>query len=128
MKESTIQQQICEYLSIHGIFFFAIQNENLMMMIKMFKVPERAGYALVSHSKKMGMVPGMPDLCVLLDTKSGHEEKIIFFEIKNENGTVSDRQRTIHNALYERGYDVYTARSISDVEKVLKKYEWRAYP
>lgn len=124
MKESTIQQQICEYLSIHGIFFFAIQNENLMMMIKMFKVPERAGYALVSHSKKMGMVPGMPDLCVIL---KGHAQPV-FMEVKNESGKTSKQQIMIHSILFKLGFVVHVVRSIEDVEKVLKKYEWRAYP
>jgi hypothetical protein len=124
MKESTIQQQICEYLSIHGIFFFAIQNENLMMMIKMFKVPERAGYALVSHSKKMGMVPGMPDLCIILEGNY----KPVFMEVKNENGEVSKQQKIIHAALFNLGFFVHIVRSVEDVENVLKKYEWRAYP
>jgi len=125
MKESTIQQQICEYLSVHGIFFFAIQNENLMMMIKMFKVPERQGSALVSHAKKMGMVPGMPDLCMLLP----HEPRPIFLEVKNETGKVSAQQNIIHNAIFNIGMNcVHIVRSVEDVEKVLKKYEWRAYP
>jgi len=124
MKESTIQQQICEYLSIRGVFFFAIQNENLMMMIKMFKVPDRTGYALISHAKKMGMVPGMPDLCVLLP----HEPRPIFLEVKNETGKVSAQQLRIGVSLGRVGNHVHVVRSVEDVEKVLKKYEWRAYP
>lgn len=119
MKESTIQQQICEYLSIRGIFFFAIQNENLMMMIKMFEVPKHIGYALVSHSKKMGMVPGMPDLCVLL-------QRPVFLEVKNETGEPSAQQARIHAALRGLGYVVEVVRSVEDVEYVLdnNKKRW----
>jgi hypothetical protein len=116
MKESTIQQQICEYLSIRGIFFFAIQNENLMMMIKMFKVPERAGYALVSHAKKMGMVPGMPDLCVL---RRGH---VIFLEVKNETGELGRQQKMMHGVIRDLEYTVEVVRSVEDVENILKKH------
>lgn len=118
MKESTIQQQICEYLSIRGIFFFAIQNENLMMMIKMFKVPDRTGYALISHAKKMGMVPGMPDLCVIL---KGHHQPV-FMEVKTETGDKSKQQIIIHKALFALGFVVHIVRSVEDVENVLKIY------
>jgi hypothetical protein len=103
MKESIIQQQICEYLSIRGIFFFSIPNEH-------YNISHRQLMTL----KKMGLVSGMPDLCIL------HGGRVYFLEVKNETGTLSDNQKNIHAILSDKGYPVSIVRSVENVESALR--------
>jgi len=116
-KESTIQMEIISYLSNvaarEPIVYFAVPNESLMLALKMFRVSETLGYKIVSFFKKMGLTPGIPDLCVC------HKGQSYFLEVKNENGRVSERQNLIHKALKKCGFDVYIVRSVEDVESIL---------
>jgi len=102
MKESIIQQQICDYLSLQGIFYFSIPNEHYN----------------ISHGQrvtlqKMGLVSGMPDLCIL------HNGTAYFLEVKNETGKASKQQLIIHKALTDKGYKVVIVRSVEDVKTIL---------
>jgi len=112
MKESIIQQQICEYLSLRGIFYYSIPNESLMMALIMFKVPEKIRYRIVNFFKKMGLVPGIPDLQLILN-----HGKTIYIEVKNEKGKLSENQKRIHKILKNKGFDVYVSK------KILSYYE-----
>ena len=68
MKESIIQQQICDYLSAVGVFYFAVLNEAAIMILKMFHIPDVVSYRIVSFLKKMGLLPGIPDKLEWLKT------------------------------------------------------------
>jgi hypothetical protein len=105
MKESTIQQQICDHLSAKGLFHFSIPNEHWNI-----------SHAQRTLFKKMGMLPGMPDLCVITDW--GH---IFFLEVKTDEGKVSEQQKIIHEALRERNMFVYVVRSLEDVKKIIER-------
>ena len=106
MKESIIQQQICEYLSLQGIFYFSIPNEHYNI-----------SFAQRTTLQKMGLVSGMPDLCIL------HNGTAYFLEVKNETGKPSKQQLLIHKILTEKNFKVAIVRSVEDVQKILK--EWR---
>ena len=105
MKESIIQQQICEYLSLCGIFYFSIPNEHYNI-----------SFGQRVTLQKMGLVSGMPDLCIL------HNGTIYFLEVKNETGKLSVHQRLIHKILFNKGFKVAVVRSVDDVQKIIK--EW----
>ena len=117
MKESTIQQQIIEYLSIvaqrHNIIYFAPLNESAMMILKMFKVPETTCYKIISFLKKMGMIAGIPDLWI------GFEGKAFFIEVKKPGGKASATQKLIHKALKRCGFETFVLDNIEDAKKII---------
>jgi hypothetical protein len=117
MKESIIQQQIISYLSHiaiqNKVVFFAIPNESFMMTAKMARMPEKQMAILNTHLKKMGMVSGVPDLCLL------HNGEAYFIEVKNEVGKLSEKQKLIHKAFKRCGFEVFVVRSVEDVQSIL---------
>ena len=113
MKESIIQQQICNYLSVVGVFYFSILNEAAIMILKMFHIPDAVSYRIVSFLKKMGLLPGIPDICILANNTC------YFLEVKNETGKPSKQQLIIHKALTDKGYKVAIVRSVEDVKTIL---------
>jgi len=109
MKESIIQQQICEYLSAVGVFYFSIPNEH-------YNISHRQRVTL----HKMGMLSGMPDICILANNTC------YFLEVKNETGKPSKQQLIIHKALTDKGYKVVIVRSVEDVKTILTA--WSVIP
>jgi len=108
MKESDLQQQICSYLSANGVFYFAPLNETAMMLLKKFRVPESTGYKIMSFLKKMGMVPGMPDIIILKN------RTVYFLELKANDNVLSVQQQIIHRKIYNDGYQVATVYSFEE--------------
>ena len=102
MKESIIQQQICDYLSAAGVFYFSIPNEHYNIS---------HGQRVTLH--KMGMLSGIPDICILANNTC------YFLEVKNETGKPSKQQLIIHKALTDKGYKVAIVRSVEDVKTIL---------
>ena len=113
MKESIIQQQMCDYLSAVGVFYFSILNEAAIMILKMFHIPDAVSYRIVSFLKKMGLLSGMTDICILANNTC------YFLEVKNEIGKPSKQQLIIHKALTDKGYKVAIVRSAEDVKTIL---------
>lgn len=117
MKESQIQKQIIEYLSIIAsstdILFFSIPNESLMAAMIMFGVPDKTRYKLINHFKKMGLTPGIPDLCIL------GNKKTVFIEVKKPGQKVNRGQQIIHDAIGRAGHSVWTVFNVEDVKDVL---------
>jgi hypothetical protein len=105
MKESIIQQQICDYLSAVGVFYFSVPNEHYNIS---------HGQRVTLH--KMGMLSGIPDICILANNTC------YFLEVKNETGKPSKQQLLIHNILTEKNFKVAIVRSVEDVQKIIK--EW----
>jgi hypothetical protein len=104
MKESTIQQQICDYLSAAGYFYFSVPNEHYNI-----------SHAQRTTLKKMGLTPGIPDLVVCSPGR-----RVIFIEVKNETGVVSKDQKIVHAALRRIGHVVYVVRSVEDVISIME--------
>jgi len=114
--ESTLQMSIHDLLSRCGIFHFAPLNETAMMILKMFKVPDKTCYAVINYLKKMGLTSGIPDILIL------HKGTVYFLELKSENGKLSDVQKCVHGALTSKGYKVATAYNFEQAYGKLK--EW----
>lgn len=119
MKESQIQKQIVEYLSIiastKNIVFFSIPNESLMTALILFNVPDKTRYKLINHFKKMGLTPGIPDLCILGNGKT------IFIEVKRPGQTTRESQRIIHRAIGRAGHSVWTVFDVEGVKTILSQ-------
>lgn len=114
MKESILQQQICEFLSLHGIFYFAPLNESAMLALKKSNVPEKTRYIIINFLKKMGMVPGLPDLAILAN------KTVYFMELKVGKNTTSEKQNRISTILIKLGYNVAIIHSFTEAEEILK--------
>ena len=78
------------------------------------------------HLKKMGMISGVPDICILYQSqskKSGYiEPKTLFIELKTRTGKLSDNQKIIIPKIELTGHSVEIARSLDDVIEILVKY------
>jgi len=111
--ETLLQIQIVEYLSLiaskNDFIFFSIPNEGAMTAGK-----GKVDYALMTTLKKMGMLPGIPDLCII---KNG---RAYFMEVKTEKGKLSKQQGIIKLALADRKCLVRVVRSLEDVKIFLK--------
>lgn len=54
----------------------------------------------------MGMTPGDPDLLLV------YKSYVIWLEMKDAKGTLSDNQQAVHGELRNRCQDVFTAYSL----------------
>ena len=134
MKESDIQKQVIEYLTIqassNNFFFFSIPNEAFMQAANIGKMDAKTKAMMTNHLKKMGMIAGVPDLCIIYKNENGsgfHNAKIeisktLFIELKTQTGQVSKVQQIIHKKINEVGHTVELARSLDDVIGILKTY------
>jgi len=120
LKESDIQKQVIDYLSIRAVkgnfFFFSIPNEGFMQAANIARMDNKTKSILNTHLKKMGMVAGVPDLCILYDGKT------LFIELKTKTGRLSKIQEIVHKKIKSISHNIEIARSLDDVIEILKKY------
>lgn len=121
MKESTIQIQCVDYLSTiaarhDDLVFLSIPNEGLMSVLMAFKIPSSIAARIVNHFKKMGLLPGVPDFCIL------HSGKCIFIEFKKLGEKPNDKQNRIHAKILISGFPVFVCRSFEDFVSVCNDY------
>lgn len=102
-SEYAEQVAVCSLLSTAGVFYFSIPNEH-------------RDVKTIPRLKKAGMVPGMPDLCIL------HDGTAYFLEMKRIGGRVDDHQYAIHHALERMGYHVAVAYGYADAVRIID--EW----
>jgi hypothetical protein len=114
LKESDLQQQICSYLSANGILYFAPLNETAMMLLKAFHVPQQTCFKIITFLKKMGLVPGMPDIVVLANKTA------YFIECKIGSNSLSDQQEIINCRLLDSGYHCTVVYSLDSAIIFLK--------
>jgi len=107
MKESDIQKMIVDHLTTIipvlnvPFFFFSIPNESFLMAAKIAGMDSKTISILMTHLKKMGMIPGVPDLCVLC------EGRTIFFEIKRPGEKLTKNQKRIHDIIEKTGHRIF---------------------
>ena len=120
INESQIQQQICAYLSLiahkTGIVYFSVPNESLMMVLKTFKVPEIACYAIVAYFKKIGMLSGVNDLVII------HKGMYYGLEVKTAKGKQKPEQKLFERNILKAGGKYEIVRSLEDAERQIR--EW----
>lgn len=120
MKESTIQKQIFEYSTIiaekYNLLLFAIPNESIVTALRMFGIEKNRSVAIVNHFKKMGLVPGVPDMCLLWNGNC------IFFEIKRPGEKPTSRQERIHEKIERAGHKVFVVNSLEEFHNILRDF------
>lgn len=82
----------------------------------MFFHPANGGYRHFTEARRlkgMGVVPGMPDLCVI------NGGRLIGIELKSDIGRVSDVQAYCHDRLRRAGVPVAVCRSLDEVVAAL---------
>ena len=113
MKESAIQQNTIEYLSlmanIHNFIFFAPMNEGFMMIMVIFKISKSARMRIFNFLRKMGLLPGVADLQIIKDGKS------YFIELKTDTGELSNSQIIFRDACNRTHTPYVVCRSVDDV-------------
>lgn len=118
ISESQIQQQVIQYLSLisskHNFVFMAPMNEGVMMVLKMFKVPNKTCIRLVMWLRKMGFLPGASDLQIF------HNGKAYFIEMKTPTGKQSEKQKLFMNNVLKAGCEYAVCRSVDDIKECLK--------
>ena len=116
--ETLLQIQIVEYLSLiaskNDFIFFSIPNEGAMTAAVSAGMKKTDIAKFLNTLKKMGMLPGIPDLCII---KNG---RAYFMEVKTEKGKLSKQQGIIKLALADRKCLVRVVRSLEDVKIFLK--------
>ena len=64
----------------------------------------------------MARMAGFPDLEI------GYKGKILYIELKAENGRLSDNQKIAHKKITNAGFDVHVIRSTEEFVKVVKGF------
>lgn len=106
MKESTLQMQCVAYLTFIGqkhddFVFFSIPNEGIMMVLRAFKIPNKIIAGIINFFKKMGMLPGVPDFCIL------YRKNVFFIEFKAQGREPSKTQKRVHEKFLKASFSVY---------------------
>lgn len=118
MKEDQIQQQIVSYLSSvsrkYNFIFFAPCNEGFLMIMKKFRVPEKAQYAIMNWLRKMGFLPGVSDLII------GHNGRMFAMELKTKTGTQKKSQILFEKNCLACGIPYEIARNLDQCINCLR--------
>jgi len=118
MKENYLQQQCIDYLSklalTNNIYFFAPLNETAMTILRIFKVENDKAAKIIMFLKKMGLIPGTPDLIVFYNGTS------IFIELKRPGKKASKNQLRIHEKINASGHKVVIIDNFLDFQQTLK--------
>jgi len=108
-KEYIIQTQAIELLTIYSQFdnfiFFSIPNE---AVVKSARINKKQLYPLLMMLKKMGLTPGVSDLCI------GYKGKMYFLECKSDQGIQSLNQKIFQSNAESCGFEYYIFKSIKE--------------
>ncbi len=94
--EHQIQQAIHRFLSIKGIFHFAVPNG------------EKRDVRVGARLKEEGVLPGVSDLVLVLPGR------VVFVEIKTPAGRLSPAQKAFREAVQGLGHPYVVWRSLDD--------------
>ena len=115
LKESTIQEQIVETLSLlahkNRFMFFSVPNEHE------FTGTRGQQIARLNKLKRMGMLPGVADLCII---KGG---SAYFLEVKTAIGKPSDNQNIFYEMAVNHGCRYSIVRSLREAMGFLKLWK-----
>lgn len=117
-SESTLQQQIIEHFTLirtkYNFVFFAPMNEGVMMVLKMFKIPDSTCARIMNFMKKMGFLPGVSDIIIM------HNGKAYCMELKTYKGVQSDAQKLFMKNVLLCGIDYAVVRSFEDAVECMR--------
>jgi hypothetical protein len=115
--ESQIQQKVISYLSSiskkYNFVYMAPMNEGVMMVLKIFKVPDETCIRIVNWLEKMGFRKGASDIQIFWNGGA------YFVELKLPGKKQSKNQILFMENVLSSGCDYAVCRSVLDVEEVL---------
>ena len=111
MNENKIQFDIVMWFNNS----FCLKNDKQRGLI--FAVPN-GGTRNIKEAmvlKSTGVLAGVSDLIVILPNG-----KLIFVEVKKENGKQSDKQKDFEDRVNKLGYDYWLVYSLNDFKEIIK--------
>jgi len=106
--ESALQIEIVNWLSTraqkNNFFFFSIPNEGALAGGH----SSPAHGAVIAQLKKLGLTPGVPDLCIL------KADRAYFVEVKCKGGSLSKAQKFVLGRLGDVGVRAGVVRSLEE--------------
>lgn len=109
--EARLQRAVVEHLrltALDGVIWFSVPNEG------------RRSAVLGSELKRMGMKPGVADLCIIIEGRAH------FLELKSADGKASPEQRAFRHECEAAGIPYRMAFGIDEALGALRS--WRALP
>ena len=120
--ETTLQIKIVELLSTlarqNNFIYFSVPNEAALKTAGLARIPKKAQYAIMMILKKMGLLPGISDLCIV---KEGG--RFFGMEVKTKTGILSKGQITFWGQCKKLNIPYTVVRSVDDVTRVLREWE-----
>lgn len=115
--EGPIQKSIVKYLRTQypGALIFSVPNELASKAGAGLPVHKRASVIrnIQAKAKSQGMLPGMSDVCMLLDSR------FYAFEVKAKGNYQQDNQKDCQRVTEANGGVYAVVRSIDDVKAVM---------
>lgn len=123
-REGPIHKAILRYLgTIRGAFVFHPANEIASKALRGFgQRGQQAAMRAQVKAKALGMVPGIPDLVMVLDGQA------YAFEVKAEGNYQQPNQKAVMEAWRAAGGFYAVVRSIDDVRESLSEWAVPAAP
>lgn len=122
-REGPIQKAVAQYLKIKypASLVFSVPNELASKAGggKTTKARQNIIRNVQAQAKKMGMLPGMADICML------YEGCFYAFEVKAKGNYQQDNQKAAQARVEANGGVYAVVRSIDDVKAVLDTHEPR---
>ncbi len=124
--EDDIQAQIIQYCKIKKILCFAVINDAsfsgqirkiLIGSLGKVKGLQKASMIIskiVNRNKKIGLMPGVSDLVLVLPGKT------VFIELKTVKGKMSEEQKVFMSRITKLDHSGYICRSLDDFIEVLE--------
>lgn len=118
--ETIEQQQVVNWLNAKELNFFAVPNGQIVMR----ELPRARQFRVLSHFKKEGVQPGVPDLMIV--SKSPLKSKPVALEMKRAVGhrgectCLSEDQKDWHKRLIQEGWIVIIAHGFEEAIKDLE--------
>ena len=110
MTEDNLQQKIYVWFNNN----YCLKHHNNRFMI--FSVPN-GGTRNVIEAKKLkatGLLAGVSDLIIVLDGK------VLFIELKNENGIQSNTQKDFEARVTNLNHNYYLVRSLDQFKQIIE--------
>jgi hypothetical protein len=120
------QRRIEEAHQAAFVSWFRFQYRELEKLLYIIANGENVGAVRMRKLKILGLVPGMPDLCLAVARKPYHG---LYIEMKRPDGHLQKNQVELHAELKAQDYHVVTAYGWDEAKMFLKEYlqlpKWR---
>lgn len=116
-REAPIQRSIVQYLRAqypHSALF-SVPNELASKVGGRGKDRQRIIRNAQANAKRLGMLPGAPDLCML------HDGTLYAFEVKAEGNYQQKNQKAAQARFEANGGKYFVVRSIDDVREAMSE-------